>query len=328
MAGSRPLTVAYFDEPELHHRVRARMTSERFDLALVCSSGMAQYVAPFCNLPKVIQFTDLDSQKWHLYANDSRFPKSLVYRTEADRLLRYERQIARTFDYSMFCSDRELQDFRRLSPETPAGCVRNGVDTHYFRPTAEPKDPAGLVFTGVMNYRPNVDGVVWFCSEVFPRIRERVPEATFTICGAHPSRSVRALARSPGVRVTGPVADVRPYLARATVAVVPVRIARGLQNKLLEAMAMGLPAVTTTAAHGGLDAAAGRELFVADAATDFASTVVRLLRDSRLRDATGHAARRATETRYGWDKSLARLDEIIAAATARRAPQGFAAVVA
>jgi sugar transferase (PEP-CTERM/EpsH1 system associated) len=327
-AGTRPLTVAYFDEPELHRRVQARMAAEGFDLAVVCSSGMAPYVEGFVGLPRVIQFTDLDSQKWGLYAAASRPPKRWVYRTEAERLLRYERQIAQRFDYSLFCSARELDDFRRLIPGAPARCVRNGVDLDYFRPAGEAKAPDGLVFTGVLNYRPNVDGVVWFCREVWPLVRAAVPGATFTVCGSSPDKKVRALARLGGVTVTGAVPDVRPYLARAAVGVVPVRIARGIQNKLLEAMAMGLPAVTTTAAYAGLGAQDGRELFVADEPADFAAAVVRLLRDPRLRAEAGRAARAAVETYYRWDRSLAQLDDVIATVTRGRArPAGSALAV-
>jgi sugar transferase (PEP-CTERM/EpsH1 system associated) len=316
--GTRPLTVAYFDEPELHRRVRGLLAGGGFDLAVVCSSGMAPYVEGF-DLPRVIQFTDLDSQKWQVYAASSRFPKSWVYRTEAERLLGYERHIARTFDYSLFCSARELEDFQRLIPGFPARCIRNGVDLDYFRPTGEAKEPDNLVFTGVMNYRPNVDGVVWFCREVLPLIRAEVPGATFTVCGASPDKAVRVLTRLGGVTVTGAVPDVRPYLARASVGVVPVRIARGIQNKLLEAMAMGLPAVTTTAAYAGLEADDGRDLVVADQPAAFAAAVVGLLRDRHRRAEMGRSARAAVVANYRWDRTLAQLDDVIATVTGGRA---------
>jgi sugar transferase (PEP-CTERM/EpsH1 system associated) len=315
--GARSLTVAFFDEPELRRRVRNRLASGEFDLAIVCSSGMASYVAGF-DLPRIIQFTDLDSQKWRLYAETSRFPKSWVYRSESQLLLKHERQIAKTFDYSLFCSARELDDFRTLIPGVPARVIRNGVDLDYFRPSGQPKVPKSLVFTGVMNYRPNVDGVVWFCREVLPLIQSSVPEASLTICGANPAKAVRQLAQLAGVSVTGAVPDVRPYLSRASVGVIPVRIARGIQNKLLEAMAMGLPTVATATAHAGLEAQDGRELFVADEPAAFAASVVRLIRDSGLRTEMGQSARAAVETRYRWDRSLAELDDVIAEVTRDR----------
>jgi sugar transferase (PEP-CTERM/EpsH1 system associated) len=319
-AGTRPLTVAYFDEPLLQRCVASRVAAGEFDLALVCSSGMAQYVERYAKLPRVIQFSDLDSQKWRLYAEQSRFPRSAVYRVEAERLLRHERHIGMTFDCSLFCSARELEDFRRLAPGVPSGCVRNGVDVDYFHPSGGQHDPHNLVFTGVMNYRPNVEGVLWFCREVLPRVRGELPAATFTVCGSSPSRAIRALAGRGGVVVTGAVPDVRPYLARAAAAVVPVRIARGLQNKLLEAMAMGLPVVSTTAACAGVDADAAREVAVADDPAQFAAAIVALLRDPSRRAAMSRASRAAVETHYRWEKSLARLDEVLARAVARRRP--------
>jgi polysaccharide biosynthesis protein PslH len=312
LAGGRPLTVAYFDEPELHARVRARLAAERFDAALVYGSGVAQYVEPYRDLPRVIQFSDLDSLKWRQYADAARPPKRWVYRAEAGRLLAYERRLAATFSRSLVCTERELAEFRRLIPGVPAEVVRNGVDLGRFRPVAAGKDPLNLVFTGVMDYLPNVDGVVWFCRDVLSRVRAAVPGATFTVCGSSPAPEVVALGRLPGVTVTGAVADVAPYLARAAVAVIPVRIARGVQNKLLEAMAAGLPAVATAAAAAGVEAADGRHLFVADNPADFAAAVVRLLCDRRLRDEVGRAARAAVEAHYCWDVTLTRLEEILA----------------
>jgi glycosyltransferase involved in cell wall biosynthesis len=173
-----------------------------------------------------------------------------------------------------------------------------------------------------MNYRPNVEGVVWFCSEVFPRVRTRCPTATFTICGANPDKAVRRLSQIPGVVITGAVPDVRHYLARSSVAVVPLRLARGIQNKLIEAMAMGLPTVATSAAFAGISAQAGSELFVADEPAEFADAIVRLLHNPQLRAQVGAAARAAVETNYRWDRSLAALDEVIdeVMASRRRTP--------
>jgi sugar transferase (PEP-CTERM/EpsH1 system associated) len=324
LAGRRPLTVAYFDEPALHAKVKARVEAGGFDAAVVFSSGMAQYVEPFPDLPRVIQFADLDSLKWEQYAASTRPPRRWVYRTEAARLLEYERHLARTFAQSLVCADRELEDFRRLIPGAPVRSVPNGVDLDYFRPAGQPRDPHNLVFTGVMNYWPNVDGVTWFCREVLPRVRDRVPDTTFTICGSAPTRQVRALAKFPGVTVTGAVPDVRPYLHRAGVGVIPVRIARGVQNKLLEAMAAGLPTVATTAAWAGLSAEAGRDLLVADAPTAFAASVVRLLRDPGVRDGMGRSARAAVAANYRWDRALARLDEVLARVTGGDAPPAAA----
>jgi glycosyltransferase involved in cell wall biosynthesis len=162
-----------------------------------------------------------------------------------------------------------------------------------------------------MDYFPNGEGVNWFCREVLPIIRIRIPDVSFVICGARPTAAVRKLANEPGVVVTGRVPDVRSHMSQASVGVVPLRIARGIQNKLLEGMAMGLPIVTTTAAHLGVEAVEGRDLLVADRPEDFAAAVVRLLGEERVRMEMGRSAREFMESHYAWDSQLAQLDRIL-----------------
>lgn len=315
LASRTPLTVAYFNERALHARVANRMAAGRFDAIVVYSSGMAQFVEKYGEVPRIMQFADLDSLKWRQYADNFFPPRRWVYATEARRLLRYERHIAQTFRHSLVSTPRELQDFARLIPDVPASCVSNGVDLDYFQPLEMGKENASLVFTGIMDYFPNVQGVRWFCREVLPLVRAQAPDAELTICGARPHAVVQALGRLPGVKVTGRVADVRPYLARAQVGVVPLHIARGIQNKLLEAMAMALPTVATTPAFEGVGARAETHLLVADRPDDFAAAVVRLLRDEQLRTRLGQAARAYTEANYRWETQLARLDEVLASIT-------------
>src|SRR5271166_3706381 len=297
--GSRtPFTVAYFDERRLHEQVAKRMRREHFDAILVNSSGMAQFVEPYSDVPRIMQFVDLDSLKWRQYADNSSIPRSWIFRREFHRLLQYERNLARTFSHSLVCTPRELKDLVRLVPGTAASCVSNGVDLEAFRPRSLAKIPAQLIFTGVMDYYPNVEGVIWFCREVLPLIRREVSGTTLTICGSRPNVRVKSLASIPGVTVTGRVPDVRPYLSRASVAVVPLRIARGIQNRLLEAMAMGLPVVACSAAAGGVEAKHGRDFFVADDPVDFAAATVRLLSDSERQRRMGEAARTCMEANY------------------------------
>lgn len=316
LASKTPLTVAYFNDPELHRRVRALARSQRFDAVIVYSSSMAQFVESLTDVPRIMQFADLDSLKWQHYSESLRFPRSWLYRLEARRLLAYERHIATTFDHSLLCTPREVRDFHRLIPDAPVSCVGNGVDLEYFQPmTAVKKKPNSLIFTGVMDYFPNVDAVLWFCQEVFPRLRQQVPDVTFTICGSKPQKEVQALANLPGVIVTGRVPDVRPYLAEARVCVIPLRIARGIQNKLLEAMAMGLPTVATTAAYDGIDAVRDADLLVADEPDLFAAQVARLLLDETLGQKMGQAARAAVEKNYRWEVHLAQLDAVLASLT-------------
>jgi sugar transferase (PEP-CTERM/EpsH1 system associated) len=320
LASGLPVTLAYFNEQELHARVAARMKAVPFDAVVVYSSSMAQFVEPYRDVPRIMHFADLDSLKWEQYAKRCRFPRSWLFRREYRRLLRYEQHVAATFSHSLVCTPRELRDFQRLIPGVPASCVRNGVDLDYFQrqqgPRAVPKRASELIFTGVMDYLPNVEGVAWFCEQVLPRIRAEVPDVRLTICGSRPNAQVQALGRTAGVAVTGWVPDVRPYLERASVCVVPLSIARGIQNKVLEAMAMELPTVTCSAAAAGIEAVPGRDFFVADTAPEFAAATVRLLQDDELCRRTGAAARACVEANYRWERQLARLDRILAAVTA------------
>ena len=309
---SEPLTLGLCRADALAREFAAAHRERAFDAALVYSSSMAQYVERFAALPRVMEFADLDSQKWEQYAARSRWPLRAVYARESRSLLAYERRIARAFGHVVMCTHKELADAKLLMPGIPASCIANGVDLDFFSPVDVPRRAGNLVFTGVMDYRPNVDGVVWFVEEVLPRLRECVAGATLTICGARPNRRVRALARTRGVEVTGRVPDVRPYLARAAACVVPLRMARGIQNKLLEAMAMGLPCVAARQCAEGLLPEALAAVRVADDAPQFAAAVAELLDDGATAARLGRAARRIVEEHYRWDRQLGQLERILA----------------
>jgi sugar transferase (PEP-CTERM/EpsH1 system associated) len=316
LLGGKPFSIGYFDVASLHALIEVERRRLEPDVALVYSSGMAQYVEPFRDLPRIMEFVDLDSLKWRQYADRNAPPLNWLYATEARRLLDYERRIAHSFDHSIVSTGRERDDFVRLIPGAAVSCVGNGVDVEYFAASERPKQTGNLVFTGVMDYAPNVDAVIWFCERVLPKIRERAPTATFTICGSRPTAAVQALSALPGVTVTGRVADVRPYLAAAEVAVVPIRMARGIQNKVLEAMAMALPCVSATAARSGIEVTDDSGLYVADDPDEFAARVLALLADSELRARAGRAARAAVERHYSWQRQLAALDAILESVTA------------
>ena len=268
-----------------------------------------------------MQFTDLDSLKWEQYAKASPFPMNWVYAREHRTLLAYERHIAATFSHSVVCTEIEKADFERLIPGRPVTCVGNGVDLDYFRAAGTEKVPGRMIFTGVMDYRPNVDAVVWFCDEILPLVRARVPDASFVVCGSRPNAAVLKLADRPGVTVTGRVPDVRPHLDQAEVAVLPLRIARGIQNKLLEAMAMGLPCVSTRSVWQSTAIPEGNGILVGDTAAAFADRLVELLGDPAARGRMAALARREVEARYTWDAQMRLLDQVVAAVTNRVEPR-------
>jgi sugar transferase (PEP-CTERM/EpsH1 system associated) len=313
LLSGEPLSVAAFNEAKLHAAIRRKFDELRPDLIIVYSCNVAQFAEHFPQVPRIIQFGDLDSLKWRQYAERSRIPLKWIYAIEEKRFLAYERRIARAFSYALVHTDLERRDFERLIPGVPVTLVGNGVDLDYFRSGGGAKQPASIVFTGVMDYRPNVDAVVWFCNEILPVIQAEIAEANFTICGSRPTSTVLNLAKQRGVAVTGWVPDTRPYLDRAEVFVAPLRMARGVQNKLLEALAMGLPCVASTAAWNGTTIAQGEGILGTDNPREFAEHVVRLLRHGDWRADMARRARTAAEANYRWEAQMARLDQVIAA---------------
>jgi sugar transferase (PEP-CTERM/EpsH1 system associated) len=314
---NRSLSLEYYRDAGMARWVRDTVAAKKIERVLVFSSAMAQYADPYRGARRVVDFCDVDSDKWRQYADKKSFPMSWLYRYEANQLLRYERQVARDYDASLFVSAPEADLFRRLAPESTAkiGHFNNGVDTDYFSPEQAYASPyaAGeraLVFTGAMDYWPNVDAVQWFAAEVFPALRERFPDLRFYIVGSRPAPAVEALAQQAGVVVTGTVPDVRPYIAHAAVAVAPLRIARGIQNKVLEAMAMARAVVVSPQALEGIDAEPGSELLLAEDAAAFIKTVGTLLagQDSAA-EALGQAARAKVQRRYSWSSNLACIGE-------------------
>ncbi len=329
-----PLTVPYYRNAGMQAWVDQLLTARPVRRVLVFSSAMAQYMMGR-TLPgarRVIDFVDVDSDKWRQYAQSKSWPMSTVYRREATRLLDYDRRVASDFDASVFVSFEEAELFKKLAPDAAARVshINNGVDSDYFSPERDYDYPyaAGekvLVFTGAMDYWANADAVRWFAREVFPLVREQIPEALFYIVGGRPSDEVRQLASLPGVHVTGAVPDVRPYLAHAAAAVAPLRIARGVQNKVLEAMAMAKPVLATKAAAEGIEDAAG--VLVADDPADLATLATRVLRGD-INAETGKAGRTCVLQRYNWSSNLARLDYLLEGGGAHDAPHALPSVVA
>lgn len=300
-----PLTLACYASPRLRRWVRGQVAAGATRV-VAFSGAMTAFVADAGDCQRVADLVDVDSAKWERYAKDSRGPAAWLYRREARRLAVYERRVAAGFDATLFVSEAERACFLRPAPQLAERvfALPNGVDTDYFRPGAVDRRDLGsaaIVFTGAMDYRPNADAVIWFAREVLPRVRAVVADATFTIVGARPATEVMALARLPGVRVTGRVPDVRPYLAGARVAVAPLHIARGIQNKVLEAMAMGCPVVGTPAALEGIDARHGVELRSADGGEAFAMAVTDLLRNRAEAARLGAAARECVVSHYKWE---------------------------
>jgi sugar transferase (PEP-CTERM/EpsH1 system associated) len=282
---------------------------------------MAQYaMSPEAGRARrTIDYVDVDADKWRQYAQGGGVPMAWLYAREARCLLAHDVRAAQAFDVSLFVSESETALFRRLTGiHHSVVAVANGIDHAFFAP--EPTRPTpfrdgapALVFTGAMDYRANVDAVRWFISEVWPKVRLRAPTARFYVVGARPGRAVRALA-GEDIVVTGRVPDVRPYLQHATAVVAPMRIARGIQNKVLEGMSMGRVVLTTSMGLEGIDAVPGQHLLIADEPTAMADLAEQVLRGRH--GGIGAAARELIREHYDWRDALERFLSAVAGDTA------------
>ncbi|MGE4559148.1 MAG: TIGR03087 family PEP-CTERM/XrtA system glycosyltransferase [Desulfobulbus sp.] len=321
LAKGNSLSAGYFHQRDMQQCCDRLLQEGDYDAVLCFSSTMAEYLfraAPQKKSPRrVMDFCDVDSDKWLQYAAESRIPLTWLYRLENRRLADYERGIYRAFDHSVLISEAEALLFRGICPEArDIAVIPNGVDYDYFSPERErarvlPVDTPNLVFTGAMDYHANVDGVLWFCREIWPLLKKDFPTLRFTIVGGKPTPAVLALAKLDGVAVTGFVDDVRPYYRDADVCVIPLRLARGVQNKVLEALAMGKAAVATAKANAGIQAEDGTHLRLADSPRDFAAAVAALLRDPSQRQSLGRNARRFVTERYDWATNMEKLEKLL-----------------
>jgi polysaccharide biosynthesis protein PslH len=312
------LTLPYYRSRELARWAKALADAGTVTRGLAFSSAMAQFM-PAGLARRVLDMVDVDSDKWTQYAPTQRWPLSWLYAREGRKLADWEAQAARDFDATLLVSKDEAALLQQRVPQArnKIGAFENGVDADYFSPARDYPNPypsavRGVVFTGAMDYWPNIDAVTWFAERIFPAIREAVPEAQFAIVGSRPGEAVLALARQPGVVVTGGVPDVRPWLAHAACAVAPLRIARGVQNKVLEAMAMARPVVASAQAAEGIRAEAGRDFILALGEADFARAVV-----ARLQNAAAvPQARDCILENYDWARNLSAIDSLFEAAPA------------
>lgn len=311
------LTLPYYRDAAMGEWVGAMLREEAIRKVVVFSSSMAQYVSGRAGLDVVVDFVDVDSAKWEQYSRSRPWPLAPIYGREGRRLLAFEREVAASARASVFVSQAEADLFRRLAPECAARvhCMQQGVDADHFAPDASRANPfapgeEAIVFTGAMDYWPNVDAVSWFVHAVLPEVVKRRPDARFYIVGMKPSAAVLALARDPNVTVTGPVPDVRPYLQHARVVVAPLRVARGIQNKVLEGMAMARPVVVSAGAAVGLPGVAGTDFEVAADEAEFVAKSLAAM-DSHRGDVLGAAARSCVAATCAWPASLARFEALL-----------------
>jgi sugar transferase (PEP-CTERM/EpsH1 system associated) len=302
-----PWQVSYWYHPAIGRALQQAHAQAEFDLIHVQLVRMAPAVFTLAGPAQVLDFIDSLSLNFHRRAELQAGVIGLGLRHEAKRLRDYEKRVATLYDETFISSPI---DRNYISADRNIHVVPNGVDLASFPFHPNDRDPNLIIFSGRMGYFPNADGAVWFTSEVLPLIRREYPSVRFLIAGADPPVRVRRLQNVPGVEVTGYVSDLAACVHRGAIAVSPLQSGSGMQFKLLEAMASGTPSVVTPYSLGGIDAQHGKHLLVATGAEDFAAATVRLMSDNGLRARICRAARDLVQSRYTWESSLAKTEEI------------------
>jgi sugar transferase (PEP-CTERM/EpsH1 system associated) len=316
-ASGRSLSEGAFDDPALGHMVEGWAKSIPFDAAVVSASYLAPYLRRYGldRVPGFVDVVDVDSQKWFDYAKAARGPKRWVYRCEGARVRKLERSLPRWAAACSLVSRHEADVFESVAGPGSATVATNGVDLDYFTPTEVAEDPA-CAFVGALDYRPNVDAAVWFASKIWPAIRAGRSDAEFRLIGRKPVPAIERLAGIPGVRLVGPVPDVRPYVASAAVVAAPMRLGRGLQNKVLEALAMGKAVVASPPALAALGTVPGVHLVLAETPAEWTRAIRELLDDPDRRNRLGTAGREYVRQHHDWGRCLRPLTDLIFAAAA------------
>ena len=317
----RPLQLHYWYAPQMQRKINQLLEQEHFELIHAHLFRMGQYVTEVQGPAKVLDLCDslalnlsrraeLESNPWLAKIKLDCTPKRFLVKLEESRVRRYEVDIMKAFDCGTVVARFDRDYLLKQDDSLNLSIVPMGVDLGYFQPKPIVQPSLLLLFTGTMNYFPNSDAAIYFCNEIFPRIREQYPKAQFYIVGNHPSDQVKRLEAQDGVFVTGYVPDVRPYFEKASVFVAPLRAGSGIQTKNLEAMAMGVPVVTTSVGAMGLEADIGKELLVADTPAAFAEQVIHLLNNEDLREKLARTARTRVETNYSWEAIGDRLKHV------------------
>jgi sugar transferase (PEP-CTERM/EpsH1 system associated) len=315
----RTISEGAFNSPELKATVRRWATEARFDSTLCSSSALTPYLrlTEFIPTGHHVDLIDVDSEKWFDYSQSSSAPKSWIYGLEARRMRRLESSLSEWMRGIAVVSEPEARLYRSFRPDGRIQAIPNGVDVDYFSPVSgrsanrNSEQTSGCVFVGALDYKPNVDGICWFAREIWPAILKQRPDETLKIVGREPVAEVRELNSLPGVEVVGTVPDVRPFLSDASVAVVPLRIARGVQNKVLEALAMAKAVVASPDPLVGLDVEDGTHLFTAREPDEWVARVLELLDDASLRGDMGLAAQAYVTANHRWEQCLASLNKFL-----------------
>ena len=302
--------MGYFYSSELKRYIDGITKRIEFDLIFVHCSSVAQYVEGIRGIRKILDYGDIDSQKWLEYVNYKPFPLSTGYWLEGTKLMREESRLVDRFDICTATTRGEMETLQSMRGDAICDWFPNGVDSDFYSPSTS-YDKNTISFVGRFDYFPNQEAVKRFVKEVFPIVRKQNNQAKFLIIGAQPSSDVLALAKVEGVSVTGTVPDVREFVRNSAVNVANLAIARGTQNKILEAMSMGVPVVASAAAAKGVDAIPNEHILVSDDPRTVAAHVIRLMEDPKLRNELGATGRNRVVSNHSWLASMKKFDSIV-----------------
>ncbi len=309
------MSEAHFYSSELQQQIDTLIAEGKIDAIICTASSMAGYVfrsstlkALTKNTTLIMDFMDMDSNKWDQYSEAASFPMSWVYKREAACIRRLEKQVGDTFDACFFVAEPETQMFNSENPSIKAQVITigNGIDPSEFYPAATPAETMAprLLFAGVMDYAPNVDAMIWFYQHVWPNVKAKWPDATLTIAGMNPTPEISGLDAQPGITVTGFVEEILPYFHQSNIFIAPFRIARGIQNKILQAFACGLPVVATSMGAEGIIYTDGENIRVGDSPQAMFEAIETYMTNQAIYQQTRQSAIETIATHYSWQSKL------------------------
>jgi len=310
LVSQKPLQVWYYDSSAFNNEVRKAVAENKYDLIFCHLLRTAEYAKNIRGIPKIVDLTDAISLNYERVSKrllHDLSVKNLMYSFEKKRVLSYEGEIISKFDSSILISDIDKNYLGKFFDVSNVKIIENGVDTEYFAFHGGEYDHNKIIFFGNMRYLPNSDAVINFAENIFPFIKKEIPAAKFVVAGSEPGKKVLELNKEKDIHVTGFVDDLREHIRSATVSVAPMRYGAGMQNKILESMALGVPVVTSSLGFEGIRAEKDKDIIVEDQPEKFANKVVTLMKDEELRKSFSESGRFLVENHYTWKSALEKL---------------------